>query len=93
MAKKSIHELLKDTFQASSKKEWQKAASSEIEGKNPNQALRWKSSFGIDFEAYYEKSETELLDYLKEFLISPSDEAYFGPRTWYNLPKVTVASD
>lgn len=75
-------------FPKQSKQEWLRAASSEIDGKNPMEELAWQvgSIMGLP---YYDKTDvTE-----NTFQLPPSENQFLGNRTWHNLPLVTVQSE
>jgi len=79
-----LNELLSG-FSPANRNEWIKAASSEIDGKNPLEALQWHKS-GITGLPYYDTENTPT----NPFSLTPSDSEFFGARSWHNLPKVKV---
>ena len=82
-----INDLLQD-FAKHTKQDWLRMASSEIEGKNPDEILSWKVD-SLTGTAYYDKSD--LPD--QDFLMAPSSNPYLGNRAWHNLPIVTVQTE
>lgn len=72
-------------FSPANRNEWIKAASSEIDGKNPLEALQWHKS-GITGLPYYDTENTPT----NPFSLTPSDSEFFGARSWHNLPKIKV---
>lgn len=86
----AIHDLLKHSFPKSNKEIWAGAASKEIQGKNPLEALAWQSEDQINFFPYYDKQDGENLNYLKNFQIPPSKVINEEPCTWKNLPFISV---
>jgi methylmalonyl-CoA mutase len=82
-----INDLFQD-FAKHTKKDWLRTASSEIEGKDPDEALAWKVE-SMTGRAYYDK--TDLPN--KDFQLAPSTNPYLGNRAWHNLPLITVKSE
>ncbi|MBX2970910.1 MAG: hypothetical protein KF803_16200 [Cyclobacteriaceae bacterium] len=70
-------------FSPANRNEWIQAASSEIDGKNPLEALQWHKS-GITGLPYYDLENTPT----NPFSLTPSDSEFFGARSWHNLPKI-----
>ena len=82
-----INDLLGD-FPKHTLQNWVETASSEIEGKNPEESLAWKAG-SITGKAYYDKLDrTEL-----NFQVQPAKDSFLGNRSWQNLPLVTVQSE
>lgn len=77
-----------ELFEQHSLTDWIKAATKEIEGKNPDEALTWNSG-EITGKAYYDKHDRPAQGYQ----LSSSQNTFLGPRTWHNLPLVTVQSE
>jgi len=75
-----------DTFPEASKSNWKEAASKEIKGQNPFDALAFKSG-NITQEPYYDSSDT---DGLPEISLPTSADPFLGPRGWHNMPLVDV---
>lgn len=75
-------------FDQHSRTDWVKAATKEIDGKNPEEVLRWTSGT-IEGKAYYDKTDRPAQGYS----ISPSNNPFLGSRAWYNTPLVTVQSE
>lgn len=86
----AINDLLKLSFPVSNKQDWSRVASQEIQGKNADEILSWKSEDGLAFLPYYDQTDIENLRYLKDFELSPSPDPYAGSRAWKNLPRVSV---
>lgn len=82
-----LNRLLSD-FYKHSKQDWIRAATTEIEGKDPFKALAWKAG-SILGTPYYDKSDLPL----SPFHLSPSTTPYLGNRAWRNMPLVTVLSE
>lgn len=72
-------------FSPANRNEWIQAASSEIDGKNPLEALQWQKS-GITGLPYYDSENTPT----NPFSLTPSESEFFGARSWHNLPKIKV---
>lgn len=79
-----LNELLSG-FSPANRNEWIKAAASEIDGKNPLEALQWHIS-GITGLPYYDSENTPK----NPFSLTPSDSEFYGARSWHNLPKIKV---
>ncbi|MEO7989090.1 MAG: methylmalonyl-CoA mutase family protein [Chryseolinea sp.] len=92
MSDKSIHELIKLSFPSANKESWQAAATLEIDGKNPTDALAW-SEHELAFLAYYDKLDIPAHSKQNNFQLSPSIDQYSGPRAWVNMPSIIVASE
>jgi methylmalonyl-CoA mutase len=82
-----INDLFKD-FAKHTRDDWTKTASSEIEGKNPEEALKWKVG-SLPGKAYYDKHDLPT----SSFQLSPAKNPILGNRTWHNIPLVTVLSE
>jgi hypothetical protein len=92
MAEKTIVEQLRETFPASTKEDWKRTASQEIDGQDPVQVLAWKSADQAAFLPYYDREDINALEYLKEFQIFPSHQSYSGPGGWASLPPIVVTN-
>src|SRR5690242_246776 len=92
MAEDRMLQKIRETFPKTTKEDWKQAASQEIDGKDPIETLRWSAGGELDFSAYYDKSDSLELDYLKKFQINPSENLTGFPRSWVNLPKITVTN-
>lgn len=93
MAGKSIVELLRETFPASTQEDWKHAASQEIEGQNPYTKLAWKNADELTFLPYYDESNVATLSFLKGFILKPGTGHYGHARQWLNLSPVNVANE
>jgi methylmalonyl-CoA mutase len=85
----AIHAVLKDSFPKSNKENWSVAASKEIQGKDPFEALAWRTKDQINFFPYYDQHVSKEIVNLN-FQIPPSSAPHKGPRAWQNLPLVSV---
>lgn len=79
-----LNELLSG-FSPANRNDWIQAAASEIDGKNPMEALQWQKS-GITGLPYYDSENTPK----NSFLLTPSESEFLGARSWHNLPKIKV---
>jgi len=82
-----INDLFHD-FTKHSRPDWLKAATTETEGKNPDEALSWKAGI-ITGRAYYDKNDLPE----NNFQLVASPNPYLGNRGWHNLPLITVQSE
>jgi methylmalonyl-CoA mutase len=92
MAEDRMLQKIRETFPKATKEDWKQAARHEIDGKDPIETLRWSAGSELDLSAYYDKSDTLELDYLKKFQINPSSDVTGFPRSWVNLPKINVTN-
>jgi len=86
----ALFDTPEQSFPKLNKADWSRAASLEIQGKNPLEHLIWKSQDEINFLPYYDLQDIKSLDYLRNFE-TPPVLSHAGPRSWNNLPKVTVS--
>lgn len=75
-------------FENASRADWTKTATKENDGKNPDETLGWKIGT-LEGGAYYDKTDRPE----RSVQLSPSQNPYFGPRAWHNLPVVTVKGE
>jgi methylmalonyl-CoA mutase len=90
MLKKTIQDILKESFPKSNKEDWKRAAMLELDGKEPFEALRWTTEEDLVFFPYYTAADLHSLDYLKNFQLPSSGSVYAGSRAWVNLPEIVV---
>jgi methylmalonyl-CoA mutase len=83
-AKTSFQEI----FASHSREDWAKATAKENDGKNPEDTLAWKVQ-QLKGRAYYDKADLPE----KGFQLAQSTNPYLGPRTWHNLPQVSVKTE
>jgi methylmalonyl-CoA mutase len=88
MRDKFIQKVLPDFFSPSSKKDWEKTATQEMQGKNPFEILSWRGNDGILFLPYYDSEDLAHLDFLKGFQMPAAD-----PHRWTNLPPIQTSND
>lgn len=89
----SILSALKATFPKSNKENWRRAASQEIDGKDPYVDLRWEGQDNLQFQPYYDHSDTISSLYLEKFSISPAENSFVGPRQWLCMPSVEIKDE
>jgi len=92
MAEENILKKLRETFPSATEDDWKRAASQEIDGKNPSETLQWNNAGSPTFEAYYHPSDRAVLTGLKNFQLSASSDPLGSPRAWINLPKINVTN-
>lgn len=90
MPENPLESLLLEVFPKSNKEIWKQTAAREIEGKEPDEILSWKSSDGINFFPYYELADVAHLHYLKKFALTVAEDSFLGPRRWLSAPEVSV---
>ncbi|MBT1703887.1 methylmalonyl-CoA mutase family protein [Chryseosolibacter indicus] len=91
MKETDIQKLLSDTFSVSDVNEWKRVATSELDGKEPFQELKWKDPDNIEYLPYYDKTTTQHTE-VSEFHRSPLNKDFLGNRTWFNTPVIHVVS-
>ena len=82
------HTDLFSTFSPATKEAWAKAASAEIEGKNPFESLLWHQH-GVTGLPFYDKSDSATAG----FILPSSNEEFLGARGWYNMPLIKVLEE
>jgi methylmalonyl-CoA mutase len=90
MSDKSIGKVLKEFFPKSSKIDWKKIATLETNGKDSLQFLSWRGKDDILFLPYYDAEDVVNLDYLSRFQTPAAKNSFSGPRSWVNLPAISV---
>jgi methylmalonyl-CoA mutase len=93
MPRNSIHLSLIETFAKANSDLWKRAASQEIDGKDPFQTLSWKADDDIIFFPYYDSENLDGLSYLKKFSLTVADDSFSGPRKWLNVPSVQITDE
>jgi methylmalonyl-CoA mutase len=93
MGEKSIQKLLEQSFSKSSKQEWERTATTELNGYEPFTHLSWKVDDHLEFLPYYVKEDTASLTYLRNFDNPPAKKSFSGNRTCYNLPGEIVTEE
>jgi methylmalonyl-CoA mutase len=78
-------------FTSVSKETWRKAASAEIEGKDPFEALQWAAA-SVTGHPYYNKEDLADKTYLERFAF-PARHEDGQPRHWLNLPIISVLDE
>lgn len=73
-------------FSFSSYQDWLHAAQSELNGLNPEEKLRLAKE-GLVLKPYYSEVDAPAEN---EFCTPVSQNAFLGPRTWYNVPRILV---
>lgn len=86
-----INELL-NAFSSATRKDWEKAASKEINDNLPDEKLSWQGPENLTFLPYYNDSNSDN-SLLKRFQLTPSTEKATAPRSWLNQPLVTCKNE
>ncbi len=76
------------SFASSSRNEWMRVASSEIEGKNPFEALQWRLG-EIKGSPYYDQRDSRT----SPIVLPPSVSEFMGPRAWHNMPVINALEE
>lgn len=92
MTKKTIHALLKSSFQNSSTEDWKQAAALETKTSDPIENLKWETPDEIHFLPIYSKNDLTELKYLNNFDLTQSVNHNIT-RLWANLPSVVIVDD
>jgi methylmalonyl-CoA mutase len=87
-----INGLLK-SFSPVERKEWEKAAISEINNDSPDEKLAWKGPGNINLLPYYDQTNLSIAQPFPSFLLNPSDSKEKGPRAWFNQPWIVFESE
>ena len=90
MRENSLQSSIIESFAKVNKELWKRAASQEIEGKDPFNLLSWKSD-EINFFPYYDLNDVTTLNYLENFQLTVGTNSFLGPREWLSLPSVNVS--
>ncbi len=80
------------TFPKVSREQWLTIASAEINRKNPEEELQW--AFGkLKGSPFYTREDLTKVATHQPVILPPSDEAFKGPRCWYNTPIIKVLDE
>jgi methylmalonyl-CoA mutase len=90
MSDSVLQNLLVNTFSKPDIQSWQKAASSEIEGKDPFSTLDWEGLDKITYHPYYDNESLSSLSYLNNFYQPPAKDSFIGYRSWNAMPHVST---
>lgn len=85
-----IQNVLPNFFSPSTKKDWEKIATLETQGKNPFETLSWYGKDGILFLPYYDSEDIASLGFLQHFQTPAADGV--PSRTWTNLPPISTSN-
>lgn len=77
------------SFTPVTKDDWIRAASVEIQGKNPNETLQW-TRHALTGLPYYDKLDSINGVQIDSFRLAPGSNSFRGARDWYNLPIVNA---
>lgn len=88
MPERSIHDILRETFQHTSKEAWNSIASQELSDNKDLATLIWKVG-DLAFHPYYDHTDLADTAYLKKFH-SVTSQANQPPQYWTNMPKISV---
>jgi methylmalonyl-CoA mutase len=80
------------TFKTTSYQDWLKAASAEIDGKNPVEALQWKIG-EVNGYPFYTQEDLKQLTTPSPVSLQPSTEEFKGSRCWHNTPCIKVLEE
>lgn len=86
-----ISELL-NAFASATRKDWEKAAAKEINDNHPDEKLSWQGPENLSFLPYYDDGISNI-SILRPFQLTSSPHEQNNPRTWLNLPMVTVENE
>jgi methylmalonyl-CoA mutase len=89
----SFRKILSETFPKSDKNAWLKVASSEINGNNPFESLRWATRDNLTFKPYYDRSDVDPLRKLQSFRVPPTSNIYGSVRHWAAIAHVSVSHE
>jgi methylmalonyl-CoA mutase len=92
MPEKPIHIILNQNFPKSTKEDWLRIASQELNEKNPSETLSWQID-ALNFFSYYDKQDITELSYLQRFNLPPFRISPFTPGGWENLAIIKVSDE
>lgn len=92
MAPNSDKSDLFSTFPKVSREQWLTIASTEINGKNPEEELQWTLG-KLKGSPLYTREDLTKAEPHPKVMLSPTDEAFKGPRCWYNTPIIKVLDE
>lgn len=76
------------SFTPTSRNDWTKVALSEVDGKNPFEALQW--TFGeIKGSPYYDQEDSRI----SPIVLPSSTSEFMGPRAWRNMPVINALEE
>ncbi len=87
MTQQSIDRIVQEFFPKSRKGDWEKAATLEMQKKNPLESLAWRGKDNILFLPYYNEVDAAHLESSANFQNHHSAQESHS-RTWINLPSV-----
>lgn len=76
------------SFPSSSRNEWRNVASSEIDGKNPFEALQWTLG-ELTGSPYYDQEDS----HSSPIILPASSSEFMGPRAWHNMPVINALDE
>ncbi len=82
-------DLFSNSFAASTKEDWQKAARLELEGADPFEKLSFEKR-KLSILPYYDQRNT---DTFQSFHLTASVSEFLGARAWHNMPSITVEKE
>jgi methylmalonyl-CoA mutase len=89
MGERSIHNIISETFSATTKEEWLRAANKEMPENASFENLLWRVD-GLTFSPYYTKEDLKGVEYLQSFHYSPDR---LVPHAWLNMPEISVIDE
>lgn len=78
-----------NSFAATTRKDWEKAAAIELEGADPFQKLAFDSG-GLSQLPYYDQQNNHKQEH---FQVRPSTNEFLGARSWFNMSAIDAIDD
>jgi methylmalonyl-CoA mutase len=76
------------SFAPTSRNDWMTVALSEVDGKNPFEALQWTLG-EIKGSPYYDQEDNDT----SPIVLPPSTSEFMGPRAWRNMPVINALEE
>jgi methylmalonyl-CoA mutase len=92
MSEKPIHIILNQSFPKTTKEDWLRVASQELNEASPMEKLSWQTD-ALKFLPYYDKQDTAELSYLERFNVSPFRVSPHTAGGWENLAFIKVSDE
>jgi methylmalonyl-CoA mutase len=89
MEEPSIHDIISETFSATTKEEWLRAANNEMPENTSYENLLWRVD-GLTFSPYYIKHDLKGVEHLQSFHYRAHR---LVPQAWLNMPEINVIDE
>lgn len=93
MEETNFQRLLRQSFPASTREDWERVAASELNGNEPFKHLAWKDDDDIELLPYYDAGDASAFSYLDRFILPAEKDSFSAGRAWFNLPGEFVTEE